>query len=173
MIEQRRAMTTMSAYWLRGLTIAAVVVNGLLAGGNLDRTLVATPAWREIGPGAWADFSRHADLGRGQVVYPLLALGGTALVIAAAVLFLLAGRVPSSATWPILLAAIAMLIALPLSLLATPYMQSIRTINDNNNDALAHAFSGFAFWGFTQGVAHLIAFSAGVRAILALNDHAA
>ena len=48
------------------VTIAALV-NGLLAGGNVDRLLVATPAWEVVGLNRWADFSRAADLGCGQV----------------------------------------------------------------------------------------------------------
>jgi hypothetical protein len=46
----------------RTLLIIAVLFSGLLAGGNIDRSLVAMPAWQEVGATAWTEFSRHADL---------------------------------------------------------------------------------------------------------------
>ena len=71
-----------------GVGVAATIVNGLLAGGNVDRAIVARPAWGQIGFAAWADYSRHADLGNGQWFYPVMALGGTLLSVLAAILFL-------------------------------------------------------------------------------------
>jgi hypothetical protein len=47
----------------RILLIFATLVSGLLAGGNVDRAFVAMPALRQVGAIAWAEFSRHADLG--------------------------------------------------------------------------------------------------------------
>ena len=44
--------------------ILATLVSGLLAGFNLDRALVAMPAWNAVGAVAWAEFSRRADLCR-------------------------------------------------------------------------------------------------------------
>jgi hypothetical protein len=43
----------------RALLIAATVLSGLLAGGNVDRAIVAMPAWEQVGAAAWAEFSRH------------------------------------------------------------------------------------------------------------------
>jgi hypothetical protein len=53
----------------RGLLIASTAVGGLM-GSLLDRAVVATPAWRKLGPVAWAAYSRHADLGNGQIPVP-------------------------------------------------------------------------------------------------------
>ena len=39
------------------LVLAAVLVGGIF-GSALDRSLVATPAWRHLGVVAWADYSR-------------------------------------------------------------------------------------------------------------------
>ena len=74
-------------YWVLGLMIAGAIINGFLAGGNVDRALVAMPAWRHVGPVAWADFSRYADLGNGQILYPLMAVGGTMTSVLSAALF--------------------------------------------------------------------------------------
>jgi len=46
-----------------GLVIDAPVLHGFLAGASAVRALVHMPAWRKLGPRAWAAFSRHADLG--------------------------------------------------------------------------------------------------------------
>ncbi|MGZ5830049.1 MAG: hypothetical protein ACXWJW_16115 [Xanthobacteraceae bacterium] len=68
----------------RTLLIAATLVSGWLAGGNIDRAFVAMPAWQQVGAVAWAEFSRHADLGNGLILYPLEAFGGALLTLAAA-----------------------------------------------------------------------------------------
>src|SRR5438128_1567986 len=68
-------------FWL----FAATLLSGLLAGADLDRALVAMPAWQTAWPEAWAVFSRHADLGNGLLLYPLEAIGGALLVTAAIV----------------------------------------------------------------------------------------
>jgi hypothetical protein len=67
------------------LVIAAAIFNAFLVGGFVDRAVVAMPAWAEIGAQPWAQFSRHADLGNGIVLYPLEAIGGVVLTGLAAV----------------------------------------------------------------------------------------
>src|SRR5438876_4021698 len=117
---------TKISIWILGLTVAAAVVNGLLAGGNVDRALVAMPAWHEVGLSNWADFSRHADLGRGQRVYPAMAIGGTLLSLGAAILF---GRFhgrPRGAQWLVVASVALMIISLPISFRAAPFMLSLR-----------------------------------------------
>jgi hypothetical protein len=59
------------------LLIAATFMGGLLAGGNVDRAFVAMPALEQMGAIAWEQFSRHADLSNGLVLYPLEAFGAT------------------------------------------------------------------------------------------------
>jgi hypothetical protein len=69
----------------RRLLIAATLVNGLLASGNINRGLVDMPAWRRVGVLGWAAFSRQADLGpRAMIVYPSEAFTGMILSVAAA-----------------------------------------------------------------------------------------
>jgi hypothetical protein len=46
------------------LIVAELLLGGLAAA--LNRTLVEMPAWHHLGAGAWATFSRMADLGNGE-----------------------------------------------------------------------------------------------------------
>ena len=157
--------------WVLGLVIAATILNGLLAGGNVDRMLVATPAWGQIGLAAWADFSRHADLGNGIFVYPTMAIGGTFISIAAAVLFIYATHLRNRVSLPIIFAAALRLAALPFSLEATPFMMSLRHINAADMVALGDAFSGAHFWGRLQGIFHVAAFCANLWSIVAVSRY--
>ena len=154
--------------WIIGLVMAATIIIGLLTGGNFDRAFVAIPAWHEVGSVGWADFSRHADLGNGLFVYPVMAIGGTAISVIAAVLFMLRGRSPRAAAVPIFLAAAFAVVSLPFSLKATPYMLSLRHITDSDLGALGRAFSGYEFWGHLQGIFHLASFMALVWSLTAL-----
>ena len=135
----------------RGLVLAAIVVSGLF-GSLLDRATVATPAWRHLGVGAWADYSRHADLGTGNLVYPI---GGGllwALVLGAAIAYRLDRAAPRSAGVPIYLAALSALGAIATTVIAAPVMHSVGHLG-NDVVALHHAFTTFTFWGiYVRGV---------------------
>ena len=76
------------------LLLLAVGFNGLLAGVSLNKSTVELPAGRRIGPLAFSEFSRAADLGNGRILYPLLGLVSPSLVLAAGPLVL--ATVPSS-----------------------------------------------------------------------------
>ncbi len=146
-------------------------MNGLLAGGNVDRLLVATPAWKEVGLNIWADFSRVADLGHGQIIYPTLALGSTGLAILAAVSMIGRRHQERRSFLPVGLSAAFMLAALPFSLKAVPFMQSLRGIRDGEMTALQQAFVGAHYWGSFQSYFHLAAFCTQLWAIAALSRH--
>src|SRR5438874_2916325 len=71
------------------LTALAVVINGLLAGLNVDTALVKLPVRKRIGAVAYATFARGNDLGNGLVVYPLLGIGAALFtVLATAIAYL-------------------------------------------------------------------------------------
>ena len=53
------------------LIVIATILNGMLAGGSLEGSLVKLPARRRIGVVAYATFARGNDLGNGLVVYPI------------------------------------------------------------------------------------------------------
>lgn len=150
-------------------SLAAAVVDGLLTGGNVDRAIVARPAWTRVGLAAWAQYTRQADLGNGQLFYPAMAFGGTLLCVVAAILFLRAGRVPRQAAWPVLLAAGLMVVCLPVSFVAAPFVLSLRHIDNQDVAALGRAFDGSYFWGRFQMSLHLLGFLANLWAIAVLN----
>jgi len=148
------------------LVAATVVVSGLLAGGAGDRALLATAAWRHLGPAAWAAYSRQADLGSGLVVYPLVGIGGAVLAVAAAVSY---RSTPRSAAPPIYLAALCELGVMATTIKAAPIMLGIADIDDPS--ALAHAFDQFSLWGLTiRGTLALLGFLSGTWALLALGQ---
>ena len=135
----------------RGLVLAATVVSGLF-GSLLDRALVATPAWRHLGVEAWADYSRYADLGAGNLVYPLGAGLLWVLVFAAAIAYRLDSDAARSAGAPIYLAALSALGAIVTTVVAAPVMQSVGHLG-HDAVGLDHAFTTFTFWGiYVRGV---------------------
>src|SRR5260221_13237551 len=68
------------------LTILATVINGFLAGGSLDVSVVKLPTRRRIGNIAYANFARRNDLGNGKIVYPGWAISAALLVFATTLL---------------------------------------------------------------------------------------
>jgi hypothetical protein len=53
------------------LLAGAMLTNGIVASGNINRNLVDMPAWREVGAIGWAAFSRRADvLSRRKLLAP-------------------------------------------------------------------------------------------------------
>jgi len=129
--------------------IAATLLSGLLAGGNVDRAFVAMPAWQNVGASAWAEFSRHADLGNGLILYPVEAFGGFLFTLAAAVSFHFDRTADRGAAWPLYSAAVLCAGGLAFTVMAAPIMLGIRGTNDPA--ALQTAFEDFWFWGQSQG----------------------
>ena len=150
-----------------GLIVAATMLDGFLAGTNVDRTLIQMPAWRQVGARAWADYSRHANLGPGLLLYPFMAIGGALLTVAAAIAFQVAGAVPRGAALPIFLAVALALGGLLATARAAPKMLSLRRIGDDPA-ALQAAFDGFEFWGNVRSVCQVLAFAANVWALVAV-----
>src|SRR6266540_4680683 len=110
----------------RGLLIAATLLGGILAGGNVNRNLVHMPAWRQVGSLAWAAFSRHADLSlNGMILYPLEGMGGAVLTVAAALAYHFDRTAPRAAAVPIYLAASMVLGGTLATTLAAPIMISV------------------------------------------------
>lgn len=127
------------------LIVAATVVGGLF-GSLLDRALVATPAWRHLGVQAWTDYSRHADLGSGKIVYPIGAILLWALIFAAAVSNS-RDRSASRATGvPIYLAALFSVGAITATMIAAPIMLSVDSLG-SDAIALQSALDRFTLWG--------------------------
>jgi hypothetical protein len=147
----------------RTLTIIAVVFAGLLAGKDIDHALVAMPAWRQLDATAWAQFSRHADLGNGLILYPLEAFGGALFALAAALRAYFDRGVPHAAR-VLLYAAVALAVGgLVLTFKAAPIMLGIRGLNDPA--ALQAAFAAFWYWGNLRAVCQVLSFIALLAAL--------
>lgn len=151
---------------MRLLLILSTFVSGLLAGGNIDRAFVAMPAWQQIGATSWAEFSRHADLGNGLILYPAEAFGGALLTLAAAIMFHFDRSVPRTAVFPLYAAVLFAAGGLVLTVKAAPIMLGIRDLDDPA--ALQRAFEGFWYWGNLRAVSQVMAFVAQLAALTIL-----
>ncbi len=151
--------------------VSATLANGLLAGGDVDRWLVGMPAWQPIGVVGWANYSRLADLGNGLVLYPILAIGGTLLSLAAAATFMRQAKHERFVAIPVYVAA-ALAGGGPLmTFKAAPFMLSLRHIGNEEVASLQHAFDGFRLWGGVRTVLQTLAFGANLWSLAAIAKH--
>lgn len=133
----------------------AAVCGGYLAGAGFDRAFVAMPAWQRVGAGAWARFSRRADLGNGLLVYPAAAFGATLGTLAALLLHFFATGTDGGTL--ILAAAFGLnALGLILTLKAAPIMLTLR--HQSAPGELDAAFSGFRQWGNYRSVCQILGF---------------
>src|SRR5437016_11530841 len=79
-----------------GLLVAATLLNGILAGGSLIKSVVELPARRGIGLAAMAAYHRAADLRTGFLIHPALGLGAPALTIALGITFVVDRTSPAT-----------------------------------------------------------------------------
>jgi hypothetical protein len=145
------------------LLLAATLLSGLLAGGNVDRAIVAMPAWEHLGAAAWAQFSRHADLGNGIVLYPLEAIGAFLLIVAATCSSLVGRLATKYIAARLCGAALLSAAGLLCTLKAAPIMLRVAYVSDPA--ALQQAFEGFRTWGDLRGFFQVLAFVAAVWAL--------
>jgi hypothetical protein len=150
----------------RIILVLAAFLAGLLAGGDIDRALVAMPAWREVGAVAWAEFSRHADLGNGLLLYPFEAFGSTLLTLVAALCFHFDRSAPRATALPLYAACVLAVGGLGFTVKAAPIMLDIDDVNDPI--ALQAAFEGFWYWGNLRTVCQVLAFMAQLVALAML-----
>lgn len=157
-------MASLATY---GLLVVATALNGLLAGGNVDRGFVQMLAWRKTGMRARAAYSRHADLQNGLFLYPAEAIGGALFTVAAAVSFYFDVTASASASIPIYASVILVLGGLLATVKAAPIMLSLRRIGDSPV-TLQKAFDGFSRWGNVRGIFQVLAFLTNIWALFAL-----
>jgi hypothetical protein len=143
----------------RVLLAAATLLNGILAGGVIDRVVIGGPAWHELGAQAWAAYSRHADLGNGLVAYPVQAIGGALLIISAAVSNHFDRDAGSVTTVSLYCAVVFSLVGLVLTTKAAPIMLGLAT--PQSPSTTQHAFDEFFLWGlYVRGTTILLTFIA-------------
>jgi hypothetical protein len=148
----------------RALIIGTVVI-GAFGGAIIDRAIVATPAWRQLGASAWASYSRHADLGNGVIVYSIYGVGLVVLAVAAAISYRFDRGAPRSASLPIYLAAASAIGVIATTVKAAPIMLGVPDLT-NDVAALQDAFNQFTFWGlYVRGALGALALLASVWAL--------
>ena len=147
------------------LVAAELLLGGLAAA--LNRTLVEMPAWRLLGAGAWATFSRQADLGNGAIVYPIVGIAGAASILAAAIAFRFSSQRPWSVGVPLYGAALMAVCGLLATTQAAPIMLSLRRIGDDPA-ALRYAFEGFYRWDSIRAVFGTLGYCAEIWTLIAL-----
>ncbi len=147
------------------LIVAGQVLGTII--DSLNRTLVEMPAWRRLGAEAWAAFSRSADLGNGEIIYPLAGIGGTMLILAAAIAFRLSPTRPWSVAIPIYGSALMAICVMLTTTQAAPIMLSLHRIGDDPA-ALQQAFEGFYRWDSIRAVFGTLEGCAEIWALVAL-----
>jgi hypothetical protein len=150
------------------LSVAATLLDGILAGVNVDRILVGLPAWHAVGTVAWANYSRSADLGSGLLLYPALAIGGALFSVGAAVCLIWQPRRRRSVAIALYVAAALALAGLLLTFKAAPFMLSLQTIRNEDVAQLQQAFNGFWFWEAIRGVIQVLAFVGNLLSLVAI-----
>jgi len=141
---------------LRYLLSAVCILSGFLAGETVDRLIVGLPAWHYVDINAWAEYSRHADLGNGTFVYPLEAIGSFLLLIIASGILFKNKIVRKSVSQMVYLSTTFALIVLVLTFFAAPFMLSIKNLNDPAS--LQYAFEKFYYWSTFRGVVQILSF---------------
>jgi hypothetical protein len=160
-------LTVTRATITRALIIGTVVIGAFGGGAIVDRAVIATPAWRELGSATWAAYSRHADLDNGFVVYPVYGIGLTVFTIAAAISYRLDRGAPRPAGPPIYLAALCALGVVATTIKAAPIMLGVPDL-DTDSVALQNAFDRFTLWGvYVRGAFGTLALLAGIWALAA------
>jgi len=151
----------------RVLLAASIFAGAMLFGGIADRIIVADPAWHRLGIAAWAEFSRHADLGNGLIAYPTEAIGATLLSIAAILSYHFDRPSRREAAIPLYLAAASYVVGLVLTIRAAPIMLGLNAIH---SEAVPEtAFREFHFWGlYLRGSIDGLALVAGIWALARL-----
>lgn len=147
------------------LAILAVATGGPAAGFTLDRSIVALPAWHRVGVQAWAAFSRHADLGNGLVLYPIIGVSTWLLSMTTAVSYAIESGPAAAATPVYLAAALALLPALATSR-AAPSMLRIRHAQEPAE--LETSLTRFTRWNHIRAITQTGAFATNLWALIAL-----
>jgi hypothetical protein len=149
---------------LQFLVAIACILSGLLAGGDVYRYIIEVPSWRHLNLTGWAEYSRHADLGNGIILFPVEAIGSTIFLIAASILVLVNKSELRTVSIPVHIASFFALAGIVLTFFAAPLMLSLRTIN-NDPEFLRQVFTRFHFWGLLRAVAQVLSFFACVWAM--------
>jgi hypothetical protein len=145
------------------IVAAGVVLDGLLAGSTVDRFVAGWPSWKRVGVAAWAEYSRHADLGYGLVLYPVLAIGGCLLALVAVVM-VRRNAAARGAALPLYIGAGLSIAGLLTTFGAAPNMLALRHLDDPA--ALSAAFDAFYRWSAVRAGFQILLFPVEVWALI-------
>ncbi len=151
-----------------GLVALATALNGLLAGGSVEKSLVELPARRRMDLLAFVQFSRAADLGRGLLYFPVVGIAAPVVTIVAALRIAFDASLPALAEELSFVAAILSAGHLFTTSRAAPKMLSLRKENVSREGAEA-TYRMFERWQAVRATLQLATFLAvlGVLIILA------
>jgi hypothetical protein len=113
-------------------------------GTSFDKSIVQLTAWRRVGAGPWATYSREADLRNGLRWYPPMGFGTLLANVAAAVTVRREPMAPRSAVFSAQTAALLAVGHMLATARAAPNMLSVRRTDDP--EALRGALDGFTRW---------------------------
>ncbi len=152
---------------LQIVLIAAALMNGLIAGASLDRSVAQLPARRKIGVPAYSAYSVAHELeGVGLIWYPVLGIGSALLTIAAAVLAAATGISLLNGS-PIYLAAVAAVMHSVATARAAPLNFRQRSAQGDEAE-LARIIDSFEKWHAARAVLQLASFAGTVVALASL-----
>ena len=150
-------------FWL---VVAAVLVNGIVAGVSFDVGTVKLPTRSRIGVVAYAQFARGNDMGNGIIVYPTVAILAL-LLVAAATLVAYAMQVPGMIMWPLLAACAGTVAHFLCTAKAAPNMWSLRNASDDEA-FLTRKLNAFATWHTCRAVFQFLTFVVLLWALVAV-----
>jgi len=146
------------------LLAAATMLNGILAGGSLIKSVVER---RTIGLPAMAAYHRAADLHTGLWVYPALGLAAPALTVAIGIAFVIGHDAPVTAASFVYLAAALSLAHTFATTRAAPNLLKLRS-GVPEEAVLADVYTAFTRWQTVRAILQLAAFVAVVLALASL-----
>jgi hypothetical protein len=147
------------------LTVAAVAVDGMLAGASLDQSIKQLPARHRIGAVVYSAYAQAADLGNGILWYALLGVGAALLTVAAAVAALVQG-VAAQVTVPLVAAAALSVLHSLATSRAAPTMFSQRRV-PQTEEALVAVFDRFTRWQTVRVTLQVLTLAAVLWALIA------
>ena len=130
---------------LTEVILAAVALNGLLAGASLDQSIKQVPSRNRIGVRAYAVYVRGGDVGFGVLCYALLATAAAVGTVGSAFV----GWRAHAQGYLLLALTVGALLSIAhtmATLKAAPTMLSIRTVSLDDEPLLERTFDRFARW---------------------------
>lgn len=134
----------MTPEYIQRCLLIATLVNGILAGINLDRYIVQVPAFRRVPIEQWMAYARVADLRTGRIWYPLLATISLVSILIAGWLYVN-----------------------EFTFVAAPTLFQLR--GARSEEAGRALFARFHRWGQIRAVCQTLAFATSVWALVLFN----